>query len=177
MPTFLRGTDEPMETSLQQFLKAYDDFADAIFRYCYIRVFEREMANDLVQETFVRTWKYMAEGKEIQNIRAFLYKTATNLIIDQKRKKTAVSFELLQEKGLLPRHTNGTEKLVESIDAKDALQKLSQLPSHYGEVVAMRYVEELSVREIAEILGETENTISVRIHRALQALRKIIPYE
>ena len=159
-----------------QFLKAYDDFADAIFRYCYFRVFDRELANDFVQDTFLRIWGYLQKGGEIQNFRVFLYKTATNLIIDYKRKKKAVSLDLMQEKGFLPRQDN-TLRFLERIDAKNAVQKLSELPPHYQEVVTMRYVEELSVKEIAVILGETENNVSVRIHRGLEALRKILNHD
>lgn len=164
------------EEKTQKFLAAYDDFADAIFRYCYFRVFDRELANDFVQETFLRIWGYLEKGGEIQNFRVFLYKTATNLIIDYKRKKRAVSLDLMQEKGVLPRQDN-TLRFLERIDAKNAVQRISELPPHYREVVTMRYVEELAVKEIAEILGETENNISVRIHRGLEALRKILNHD
>ncbi|MDP2637378.1 MAG: RNA polymerase sigma factor [bacterium] len=161
------------EDKRQQFLQAYDEFADAIFRYCYFRVFDRELANDLVQDTFLRVWGYLEKGGEIQHFRVFLYKIATNLIIDYKRKKRAVSLELMQEKGFEPRQDN-TLRFLERIDAKNAVQRLSELPPHYREVITMRYVEELAVKEIAEVLGETENNISVRIHRGLEALRKIL---
>jgi DNA-directed RNA polymerase specialized sigma24 family protein len=54
----------------KQFLDAYDSYADAIRRYCYYRVFDKEKTDDIVQETFTRTWKYMADGKIVINIRA-----------------------------------------------------------------------------------------------------------
>lgn len=84
------------------FLKAYDDYSQAIFRYCYFRVFDREQARDLVQETFMKTWEYLASGKEVQNLRAFLYKVANNMVIDLSRKKKSLSIEDLAEKGFDP---------------------------------------------------------------------------
>ena len=70
-----------------KFLEAYDQYSDAIFRYCYYRVYDREKAKDCVQEAYCRTWKYMESGKEIENLRALLYRIATNIIIDDSRKK------------------------------------------------------------------------------------------
>ena len=156
-----------------KFIKAYDELADSIFRYCYFRILNYDLAQDLVQETFTRVWEYLAAGKEITNIRAFAYKVAKNLIIDESRKRKTMSLELLQEKGVQPKY-DGKEKLYTLLHTKDIISVLEKLDGRYREVIMLRYVEEFSVKEIAEILEETENTISVRIHRGLQKVRTII---
>jgi len=71
----------------KEFLDAYEKYADAIYRHCYFRVYNKELAEDLTQETFIKTWKYIVEGKEVKNIKSFLYRVAVNLIIDNSRKK------------------------------------------------------------------------------------------
>src|SRR5690349_19793406 len=74
-------TASPMSKEMDvsnQFLQAYDEFADPIFRHCYFRVFRRDRAKELVQETFLRAWEYQLQGKPIENIRAFLYRIANN---------------------------------------------------------------------------------------------------
>src|SRR3989344_280465 len=81
----------------RDFLAAYDEHADALFRHCLIRVRDREIAKDIVQETFSRTWKYLSEGKEVDYIRAFLYRVANNLIVDGSRKKKTSSLDALME--------------------------------------------------------------------------------
>ncbi len=162
-----------MDNSQEKLIEAYEQYGDAIFRHCYLRVFDRELAKDLVQEAFVRTWKYIMAGHHIDNMRAFLYRTARNLIIDESRKKKPVSLDLLQEKGVVFRRESRNE-LMDSIDAKQIVELFSELDDIYREVMEMRYVEELAVKEIAEIVGESENTISVRIHRALQKVRDIV---
>src|SRR3990167_4352630 len=86
----------------QEFAKAYDEFADAIFRHCYFRLSNREKAKDMMQETFMRVWSYMEKGNTIEftKIRPFLYKTASNLIIDEyRRNKHELSLDLLREDG------------------------------------------------------------------------------
>lgn len=170
---FVRRIITTMDNSQEKLIEAYEQYGDAIFRHCYLRVFDRELAKDLVQEAFVRTWKYIMAGHTIENMRAFLYRTARNLIIDESRKKRPVSLDLLQEKGVVFRRESRNE-LMDNIDAKQIMELFSELDDIYREVLEMRYVEELAVKEIAEIVGESENTISVRIHRALQKIRDIV---
>lgn len=164
---------EPTETH-KEFLTAYDQFADAIFRHCYFRVFNRDRAKDLMQETFTRVWEYLAEGKTVDNLRAFLYRVATNLIIDEARKKKAVSLETLAEEGFDPPAEDN--RLAEGIDARLILRFLKEIEPPYREVVAMRYLEGLSPKEIAAALNENENAVSVRIHRGIKKLRIAIEH-
>src|SRR3989344_3440161 len=86
------------EQKEEAFTQGYQTHADAIYRHCYFRVHNKELAQDLTQETFIKTWKYIIEGKEIKNLKAFLYKVAINLIIDDSRKKKAVVFDSVKEK-------------------------------------------------------------------------------
>ncbi len=157
------------------FLKAYETYADAIFRHCYFRVYHREQANDLMQQTFMRTWQTLVQGTEIENLRAFLYKVANNLIIDEARKKREqVSLDGLEESGFEP-STNPRPELEKSLDHQALYPYLQQLDEKHREVVIMRYIDDLSPKEIAQVLGESANVISVRIHRAIERLRHLIP--
>lgn len=165
-----------MRKSDEQFIESYNKFADAIFRHCYFRVSDRDLANDLVQETFIRTWNYIAKGNDIKNIRAFLYRVATNLIISEYRKRKPVSLDAMKEKGFDVRLDNREDMQV-SVEVKEILQVLDKMRSKYREVITMRYIDELFPREIAEILNTTENVVSVRIHRGLKELKKILSHE
>ena len=159
----------------EEFIKAYENYSDAIFRYCYFRVYDRERAKDLAQETFMKTWDYIARGNDIENIRAFLYRVARNMVIDYTRKKKEDSLEALQELGFNPGLDERANKEIE-FDFQIAVEALKSLDEKYREAVTMRYIEGYSPREIARILEETENVVSVRIHRGLQQLRKLIKY-
>ena len=166
----MKGVDKT-----EEFLKVYDTLADAIFRYCYYRVSDHDLAKDLAQETFTRSWKYIADGKEIKNMRAFLYRVASNLVIEEYRKKksTPVSLDKMQEKGFDPGHDEGS-RTKSIMEGKDILMLLEKLEFEHSDVIIMRYINELSLKEMAEILGESENTISVRIHRALKQVRVLL---
>src|SRR5438105_4028659 len=69
------------------FKEAYDSHSGGIFRYILFKIDNREKALDLLQETYMKTWLHMSRGEKLQNIRAFLYKVASNLIIDEYRKR------------------------------------------------------------------------------------------
>ncbi len=158
------------------FREAYKNHADAIFRHCFFRVFDREVAKELTQDTFMRTWDYLVKKSGgIDNIRAFLYKTATNLVIDNRRRaklRHHASLEVLQEKGFEPvKKDTGANVHVETTLAVEAIQ---QLKGPYCEVLFLRYVHGFGPKEISDCLRLSENTVSVRIHRGLKQLQKII---
>lgn len=155
------------------FLEAYDKYGDAIFRYCYFRVFEREQARDVMQETFMKTWEYISSGKSVDNLRAFLYKVANNMIIDLSRKKKSLSLEELEEQGFDPSH-DSRFSVDQHLDVEILLKYLEKIDGKYREAILLRYVEDLSPEEIAEITGETANNISVRIHRGIKELQSIL---
>ena len=163
--------------SHEKFTAVYDEYADAIFRHCYLRVYDRELAKDIMQETFMKAWKYMAQGNKVDNVRALLYKIATNLIIDHSRRpgyKKTDSLEDLLEAGIEPgMETTGTEekRLQDELDAKDAMKILDHIKDSYREVLILRYIDDLSVKQIAVSLGISENLVSVRLNRALSDLR------
>ena len=163
------------EKAEQLFFEAYEAHADAIFRHCFFRVSDHELAKDLMQETFTRTWEYLQNGTNNPvNLRAFLYRVAGNLVIDHYRKKKSYSLEELTERTGFDPSIDHTDHLMNTIDAKRALALLPQLPDQYRSVLVLRYVDDLSPQEIAAITGESQNTVSVRIHRATQKLRELI---
>ena len=162
----------------KQFLDAYEKYADDIYRHCYFRVYNKQLAEDLTQETFIKTWKYITEGKEIQNIKSFLYRVAVNLIIDHSRKKKELYLEDVasKESGESIRLSNiGEEQeIFNRFESGKIVKLMEELPDNQKQVMIMRYVDELLPAEIAEILGETANAVSVRINQATNKLRKIL---
>lgn len=163
-----------MKSLETQLINAYDEWSDAIFRHCYFRIGDREKAKDLLQETFTKTWQYLAEGGKIKNLRAFLYRVANNLIIDNvRRKKPEISLDNLKEQGF-EIGSDADEKLKNEISVKEALLFLKELGPEYQKAITLRYVDDFSPKEISEILNETENNVSVKIHRGLKQIRELL---
>jgi RNA polymerase sigma-70 factor (ECF subfamily) len=168
--------DEAIRNKAVALTEAYDEFADAIYRHCYFRVFQKERAEELVQETFVKTWQYLVNGQSVNNLRAFLYRVANNLIVDESRRKKETSLEALQDQGVEFGYRDD-DRLRTNIDAGNVIEFLQTLDAGHRDLIIMRYIDGLEPEEIAEITGETANVISVRLHRAIKKVREQFPYD
>lgn len=166
----------------QAFEDAYTRYSDELFRHCYLRVSDRDRALEITQDAFLRTWEYVKKGNEVNEFRPFLYRTLKNLIIDEYRKTKAQSLDAMVEnteggsiEALLPTdETNTLEAAIDRFEGARALEALKSLPDAYKEVLIMRYVEGLSPKEIAKDLDESENAVSVRVHRGLKKLKDLL---
>lgn len=153
------------------FMSLFEANSDAIFRHIYMRVHERELATDLTQDSFTRMWQTMSQGKKIDNLRAFLYRIAHNAIIDYYRKKKDQSLDEMAETGFDPIGQTGGA-LVAGAEFEEFRRALLRIPDDYRDAVTMRYVDEMTPAEIAEIIGVSAGTVSVRITRGVEMVRK-----
>jgi len=156
----------------EHFIKAYDEFSDAIFRHCFFKLSDRELAKDVLQDVFMRTWEYMSQKGEIKNIKAFLYQVANNLIIDQYRKrKYNLSLEEMKETGFdVP--SKEKRDAYFSAEVRNIMEIIKKLDPIYKDVLFFRYVDDLSPKDIAEILNESESVISVRLNRGIKKIQE-----
>ena len=172
--------DTPALSHEERFLAAYEEYSDALFRHAHLRINDRERAIDVVHDTFTKVWSYIRAGHEIEQFRPFLYKVLNNLIVDTYRKKHDSSLDALFEKegvdeGTFEELSESTvESLAATLDGKRAFALVDTLRDEYREVIILRFVDGLGPKEIAELIEESENVISVRLHRGLMQLRKRI---
>lgn len=162
----------------KHFTDIYNRESDSLFRFCLLRVSDREKALELTQETLTRLWSTIAMGKRVDNPRALLYTMARNLIIDWYRRIKSTSLEGLSGGSEDREFDAPDERAVLEIelnaDSRRVLLMLDKLEPQYKEVIHLRYVEDLSPKNIAEILKLNANTVSIRITRGLEALRRLI---
>lgn len=164
---------EPLNEKEESFLEVYNTHADAVYRRCFFKVSDKDKAKDITQESFVKLWDYYRNGENIRNSKALLFRIANNLIIDSYRKKESESLDFLAGNGLDP-YEDDHEHIVDQSDKHFALKIIRELPDIYQEAVTLRYVEEMSPTEISEIIGESENVVSVRIHRGVKMIKDIL---
>jgi len=174
-----RSTDNVSDHEAR-FLKAFDEYNVALFRHASLRISNREKAIDLVHDTYAKVWSYIRDGYEIENFRPFLYKVLNNLIIDEYRRRKESSLDALfevdgvDEGSFAELSESSVEVLAATIDGRRAFELLEELPDQYREAILYRFVDGLGPREISELTEESENVISVRIHRGLKLLRQKI---
>lgn len=163
--------DSKKKQKRNQFIELYDTHADAIFRFCYFKTGNRETAKDLTQDTFIKAFNYLEKG-EVQNQKNFIYTVAKNVVIDFWRKNKSIPESQLPE-GLF--ESMAAEDNTEvSDDYATFLSLLDKLSESDREVILLRYVEDMSSKDMAQLLGERENTILVRISRAKEKLKDLL---
>jgi RNA polymerase sigma-70 factor, ECF subfamily len=167
----------------ERFLQAFDEYGDALFRHAFLRISDREKAVDVVHDTYTKIWSYIRNGHEIESFRPFLYKVLNNLIIDEYRKTKEASLDALMEQDGVDEGSfselseNTVESLAATLDGRQAFELLDSLPDEYREVIILRFVDGLGPKEIAALIEDSENIVSVRIHRGLKMLRDKIEKE
>ncbi len=157
------------------FMESYEEFSDAIFRYALFQTSNKQVALDISQDTFIKTWQYLQKGEEVENIRAFLYRVAKNLIIDYRRKKKSYSLDEMTEYGLdFQIEEDLLEKKEEEFERDRVLKTIQDVDDKYREILILRYVEEMSIKEIGEVMDKSQNHVSVMIHRGVEKLKKLL---
>jgi RNA polymerase sigma-70 factor (ECF subfamily) len=158
------------DTLTDELTRAYDQYADELYRFCYFKVSDAERAQDLVQDVFARYWQSIRAGQTVSHPRALLFTIARNRITDWYRKKKEDSLDLLQEAGKeLPGDTS--EDVVRASEFREILEAVDELDEPSREAVLLRYTEGWTPTEIAELNQESANAVSVRLNRAIKKLQ------
>ncbi len=154
------------------FTLAFRDYAKSLGTRAYFKVHNKDTSDDLVQETFMKMWLYLVKNGKIDSMRAFLHHVLNNLIVDEYRKRRTTSLDLLFEKGYEP-GVDAHERLIDVLDGAKSLQLIARLPLKYQKVLRMRYVDGLSLQEMAQLTGQSKNTVAVQAHRGLIKLKAL----
>jgi len=165
----------------EAYLEAYEAYSDKLFRHAFFRLSNRDRALELTQEAFLKTWDYCAEGGEVREFKSFLYRILNNLIIDEYRRHKGSSLDEMLENDTGELEAKMSEGSVreteEGLDEQVLLERIRvripELPDVYREAVTMRYIDGLTPKEIAALIGVSENVVSVRLHRGVLKLRSL----
>ncbi len=149
---------------------AHYDYGGGLKAHAFFKLHDSSVSEDLVQDTFVKTWRYLLRGGQIEIMKAFLYHVLNHLIVDQYRKHKTISLDSLMESGYEP-NIDETEKLYNIFDGRVTVGLINHLPEKYKKVMRLRYVQDLSLNEIGLITGQSRNTIAVQIHSDRQKIK------
>ena len=165
-----------MNENEQKFLDFYDKSATKIYRYVYFRVGSEEVAQDLASEAFLRTWRYLKEGKFIGNLSAMTYEVCRNLISDYFRinRKLPISLEEISELNLNISESGLVRETEIKADLDLIRRHIKLIKDDYQDLIIWRYIEGLNTAEIAQILDKSEGSIRTSLSRALAALKKAV---
>jgi RNA polymerase sigma-70 factor (ECF subfamily) len=163
--------------------RLYNLYSDRVFRYLYARIGQREVAEDLTADVFVRLLQNLPRfrvnaARPVASFSAFVYRVAGNLLTDQYRKQKHRDHQDIDDQPFLAdgrpepfAHTAASENRSELLDA------MKKLGSEQQAVLLYRFGDEYSVLEVAEIMGKTTGAIKALQHRAIANLRRLLTAE
>ena len=160
-----------MQNKKKIFSQLYDQFVEKIYRFIFLKVNSKELAQDFTSETFLKTW-LVFQNQEILNIKSFLYTTAKNLVIDYYRQRNKATCELKNEEMIVDHNQNLEKTIILNAEIEQLRIVLATLKEEYQDVIIWYYLDELPVPEIAKLLDKTESANRVLIHRSLKVLRE-----
>lgn len=138
---------------------------DKIFRYCYFKVYDKQLAQDITQETFLRFYsrdsKLDSGGKL-----PYLYTIARNLCVDEFRKRPAACLEEMEETETV---CDTSEEWIDRLVLRAVIGKL---PQEERELLLLRYVNEVSIASICKITGISRFAVSRRLTKILKKLKE-----
>jgi RNA polymerase sigma-70 factor (ECF subfamily) len=151
----------------------YTSYADAVRRYCYVRLRDIELADDCVQETFVRVWSGLKtfDYRNSLAFTAWLYTIARNVVVNCVRQRQRLPQVDISEAMMLSDVTDTAQTVTSRITLRDAIKMLSE---EQQMVISMRFFGGLLPMEIAEATNRTVGSVKALQHRALKRLAELL---
>jgi RNA polymerase sigma-70 factor (ECF subfamily) len=168
------------------FAELVELYKDKIFHLGYRMLNQKQEAEDVVQETFLRVYTNLDRYDENQKFSTWIYRIATNLCIDRLRKRKpsySIDAEMTDGEGtdwhamLASSDAGPDEELILSETQQNIREAIQSLPDKYKSVVILRYLHDMSLQEIGDVLEMPVTTVKTRVHRGREFLRKKLDSE
>lgn len=151
----------------------YDHFAEKLYRFIYFRVSHKEVAEDVLSDTFVKAWQKVHQINSSGALGGWLYQIAKNNIVDYYRlKKDLVPLEEITDD--LPDAIDPIDSASLGLQQKKILDVMNELTEEQQQVIRYKFFEDLSTEETAYVMGKTEGSIRVIQHRAIARLKDLL---
>ena len=159
----------------EAFGQLYDHYMPMIYRFILLKVAQREEAEDLTHQVFLKAWtsigsKYSEKGLPFSS---WLYRIARNVVIDKYR-RTKPTVDLDEDLIEITSHLDLEQKIDIKNDVRKIFDAINKLKAVEKDTVIMRFVEDLSIKEVSESLGKSEGAVKLIQHRAIEKIRKLM---
>jgi len=157
----------------------YEENFDKIYRYIVLKIGDRTEAEDMTQQVFLNAIRSISSYKfKGMPFSSWLYRIAHNQVVDYYRKKSKHATVPLDESLPIPAADGDPKYLVErKVDIEEIVTATRKLTKAQQEVISLRFAGELSIAEVAGVMGKSEGAIKALQHSAIVALRKVLATE
>jgi len=162
------------DPNFSKFKKIFDQYQSDIFNFLHYKTGNLQVAEDILQETFIKLWENRDNIKEELSVKSFLYTIANNMALNYFRhKKIVIKYQVEKQQSDLDHFQNSPDRIYEKKELQENLmQAIEQLPEKTRIVFMMSRFNKLKYNEIAERLEISIKTVESHIGKALKILRK-----
>jgi len=163
-------------SSNKDFLIHYNQFKDKIYNYFLYRIgFDKALAEDLTSEVFIKAFKNFGSFDKSKKFQSWIYAIAHNHLVNYygQSAKITISIEIVED--YLPEEDNNQAEV--KYEAERVMKVIDSMNATDREVLRLKFIDELSNQEIAEVLEKEEGAIRTQISRSLNRLRQILKTE
>lgn len=158
--------------SSDAFAKLYDVFVAPIYRYIYYRA-KNNAAEDLTELVFLKTWENIRQYRRgMHRFSSWIFRIAHNVVIDYYR-SNHIEEELPENVAEYRPELFAQTRAQRSLNSGILYNAMQQLKDHYRQILTLKYINDLSNDEIAEVLGKNSASLRILQFRALKSLRRI----
>jgi RNA polymerase sigma factor, sigma-70 family len=168
------------------FVDIVDLYQDKLYHMAYRMLYNRQEAEDVVQDTFLRVYRNLDRYDDSMKFSTWIYRIATNLCIDRLRRRRptySLDAESTDHEGLdgysvMPSDDRTPEsEILLSETQRIIRQAIENLPAKYKTVMVLRYLQDMSLQEISDVMDMPVTTIKTRVHRGREFLRKRLEHK
>lgn len=155
-------------------VELYERYQLRVFRYLYYQIGDQQTAEDLTSEVFIRMINALHDyNQEKFSFQAWLFRIARNLSIDHFR-RTNIRMDVRLDENQIATHDDPLDLVEQGLTSEQLGRALGRLSANQRDVVIMRFVNGMSIREVAEVMNKSQDSIKGLQRRALLALREIL---
>ena len=152
----------------------YDIYVEPVYRFIFFKISNKEEAEDATSEVFIKAWHYVrSPEKDVDSFRRLVYTIARNHVIDIYRKRAKEQTQTIEGSPDLEARTNLAAELDAKIETESLLKAMTKLKQDYQDVLHLRYIEGMSVKEIAKIMDKPYGNVRVLLHRAVKKIKDL----
>lgn len=153
----------------------YDHYQPQIYRFILLKVSRREEAEDLTHQVFMSAWQNIGSYRHLgYPFSSWLYQIARNQVIDHYRtRKPDVELEAAEMEGVFA-NSNSQTITENRLELEKVMAAIAKLKPAYQDIILMRFVEELSLKEVAAALDRSEGAVKLLQHRAVRQLKSLL---
>lgn len=182
MPDWQQFSDQELITLAQKgkreaFEEIYHRYGDAIYRYLYAQISHVQDAEDMTADVFLNLWRTLGQYRQNERVPfyVYLYRIARNRLVDYYRhQKTRAGNTDSPDVGEQNAAPGASPLVIAGMEVDDLPHYLLKLPPDYRTVLVLRFLNDLSAKETAQIMGKSYAAVRVLQHRALAALRALM---